>query len=99
MSGFTPGPWTVQDGTTTGKVVLALGEPKVRRSVAACGGQRRDANARLIAAAPDLLESLRDFIEPYEHTDNVALFERVGAPLAQQIFAARCAIAKAEGRS
>lgn len=53
--GPTKGPWTVADGTTSGKVVLALDEPKVRRNVAACGGPNRSGNAALIAAAPELL--------------------------------------------
>lgn len=56
--GWTPGPWFDAEGTTTGRIVTAPFQPKVRRSVAACGGQRRDANARLIAAAPEMVEAL-----------------------------------------
>lgn len=53
---WTPGPWEAAPGTVTGQVVIAPGEPKVRRNVAACGGPNREANARLIAAAPDMAE-------------------------------------------
>lgn len=54
----TKGPWKSIDGTTTGKAVTAPNEPKVRRNVAMVGGPNRGANARLIAAAPDMLEAL-----------------------------------------
>ena len=52
----TPGPWEDIDGNSSGRAVIALGQPKVRLRVAACGGPNRDGNARLIAAAPDGLE-------------------------------------------
>lgn len=55
---WTPGPWLDGEGNTTGRVVTAPEQPKVRRNVAACGGPNRDGNARLIAAAPDLYEAL-----------------------------------------
>lgn len=58
MTGFTKGPWTSGIGTSTGMVVRANHEPKVRRNVASCGGMNREANAHLIAAAPDLYEAL-----------------------------------------
>lgn len=58
MSGqHTPGPWQAIEGATTGRLVIAPEQPKVRRNVAAVGGRNRDANADLIAAAPDLLKS------------------------------------------
>jgi hypothetical protein len=45
-----------------------------------------DANARLIAAAPDLLAALRGMLKQYPHLESAATF------------AAEAAIAKAEGR-
>ena len=52
----TPGPWDYAQGFSAGrKVVSLVGVAKARRVIAQCGGPDRDANARLIAAAPDLL--------------------------------------------
>ena len=59
----TPGPWhTKREGFSTVYVEASLGNGWVQE-VAACGptaaGQdQQEANARLIAAAPDLLEAL-----------------------------------------
>ena len=62
MSAHTPGPWTSYTGTHS---IWAEG----KRAICIMTGTRktsdmeRDANARLIAAAPDLLESLRELVE------------------------------------
>ena len=62
MSEHTPGPWTSYTGTHS---IWAEGQ----RAICVMTGARktadmeRDANARLIAAAPDLLESLRELAE------------------------------------
>ena len=61
---FTPGPWVVVGRLT--KYVEARLVGGLIQEVAACGptmadegyGQQQEANARLIAAAPDLLEAL-----------------------------------------
>jgi len=61
MSGHTPGPWTAFQSTASFfDVVKGNGEydPSVA-SVWASEGRPAGANARLIAAAPDLLEALR----------------------------------------
>lgn len=58
-SGHTPGPWTSEAGSNTGRRIIAPNAPKTRRVVAACGGKDREANARLIAAAPDMYEALK----------------------------------------
>jgi len=59
MSKHTPGPWNFYDDTTsTGRIeIVALGKTVARiyRSVP----EEDLPNARLIAAAPDLLEALR----------------------------------------
>ena len=64
MSDFTPGPWAVVGNRT--KYVEARLISGLIQEVAACGptaadkgyGPQQEANARLIAAAPDLLEAL-----------------------------------------
>lgn len=50
-----------------------------------------DANARLIAAAPDLLEALKDIISKFDEMNIEKNFE------SRRIFKAKQAIAKAEG--
>ena len=62
---FTPGPWVVVGRLT--KYVEARLVGGLIQEVAACGptmadegyGQQQEANARLIAAAPDLLDALK----------------------------------------
>ena len=65
MSKHTPGPWAVVGNMT--KYVEARLVGRLIQEVAACGptmadegyGQHQEANARLIAAAPDLLDALK----------------------------------------
>ena len=91
MSGHTLGPWrVVNDGllsvsaSANGHGVASIGSPTAER----------DANARLIASAPELLESLIDVLGwipnggPW-HTD---------APM-KAVERARAVIAKARGES
>lgn len=67
MSNFTPGPWEV--GPVDDTVVTHIGADGVRYEVAAIDGDYNDpdtwpimeANARLIAAAPDMLAALQAF--------------------------------------
>lgn len=49
----TRGPWVAVAGTTTGRQVIAPEQPKVRRNVAAVGGQNREANAALTRSDPE----------------------------------------------
>ena len=65
----TPGPWTIRYRTNVFGIRRDVGHVG---SVAVCGGHdsnqvdcgpESEANARLIAAAPDLLEALRDMWE------------------------------------
>jgi hypothetical protein len=70
MSGFTPGPWFVEGATiiwsSAGRAtVAAVGEPRAtqlveyrRLSISSPHFNEACANARLIAAAPELLEAL-----------------------------------------
>jgi hypothetical protein len=94
----TPGPWIVQlDRSTKGKaprmaLVVAGG-----RAAIDCTGSGKDfnqdcANAKLIAAAPDLLAALVAVLEIEDRDEFVPLTE-----LDKAWTAARAAIAKAQG--
>lgn len=68
MSAHTPGPWRYKPGDKYAHVVG--GNPEI--GIADCAQDRPDspewqANARLIAAAPQLLEALRDMKAKLEH--------------------------------
>jgi hypothetical protein len=102
MSGHTPGPWIAEedetvdsDGTQFESAfpwLIEAGTCTVA-GVSGIGGEAA-ANARLIAAAPDLLAALRAIADP-KAPDNL------GEPLSRLILAqeiARRAIAKADGR-
>jgi hypothetical protein len=84
MSGHTPGPWIVDaygDVTANGEDVAHV--------VSYYGVDECIANARLIAAAPEMLAALRGFLAEFgDKTDNNA-----------NVRAAREAIAKTEGRA
>jgi hypothetical protein len=93
-SKYTAGPWHVfrdeindSDGLTVARVVRFV--PLYR--------EQSDANARLIAAAPDLLEALSGMVAVFA-MNNAEPIELRNA-LQHQMAGARAAIAKAEGRS
>ncbi len=99
----TPGPWRVSESDTvvgpSGNVVAECCGYSVQATDAAQRKQGgREANARLIAAAPDLLAALRSLFENCamihsQWGDNDNKKEADAA-----IASARAAIAKAEGR-
>ena len=89
----TPGPWFITGSMT--KYVEARIPGRMIQEVAACGptaaddgyGEQQMANARLIAAAPELLEALESVLENCLDSDGLAAaYEK-----------ARAAIAKAKG--
>ena len=89
----TPGPWTILPNTP--HFVRAMHPTEGMQPVATVyhfDGEL-DANARLIAAAPELLEALERISTSYDET----LRHPIAAPLLQSIYAARAAIAKARG--
>ena len=97
MSTPTPGPWelnTQDTGLNDSGTILGAGVVIVPdiygRSKVEC-----DANARLIAAAPDMLEALNELIAEWTHAElgGIAIEETGGMLLARQ------ALAKAEGRA
>lgn len=90
MSGHTPGPWTVNGFGGSFEVLC-----RTRDGVAVSAGEiPKDgiANARLIAAAPDLLEAAKDAL----YTLDRLPADTVTAPGVSRSL--RAAIAKAEGR-
>lgn len=93
---FTPGPWHEhREGFSTVYVEARL-RAGVIQEVAACGpteagSEQQFANARLISAAPELLESLREVIGSL----GVMVVDPDSCP---EIIKARAAIAKALGK-
>ena len=89
----TPGPWSVQDGDRV--FGYSTGKPYSHCLHEGIGYKtEREANARLIAAAPDLLTALQDIVDAYQkHFDAM--------PVAWQTYdnIARAAIAKATGET
>ncbi len=85
MSGHTPGPWSVWTGRLLGqdifhdkRTVCADSGVGDKLAVAYCDyhtPERAEANARLIAAAPDLLEMCQMMAAEYSREDGV-FFER-----------------------
>lgn len=108
MSKHTPGPWVV--GPVDDTVVTHLGADGVRREVAQIDGDYNEpdlwpvmeANARLIAAAPDLLDEARKQVTWLRHLRTEAVGSLRGSlidGIDQSIKYLSAAIAKAEGRS
>lgn len=98
---FTPGPWFTT-GTMTKYVEAKIGGGLVQE-IAAVGptaadngyGAQQEGNARLIAAAPELLEALELILRKYEAQADYAELDTDGAAVA----AARAVIAKARAES
>ena len=65
MSAHTPGPWTVSDYSATA-VIREKDQPGIAVMPFKRDQAEREANARLIAAAPDLLASVIELLEPLE---------------------------------
>ncbi len=89
MSDFTPGPWEIED-SEDGLQTSVCGDIKVRfnRDNSKMAAEAW-ANARLIAAAPELLEALREFVSAVEFVDP--------GVYSDQIADAKKAISKATG--
>lgn len=95
MSKHTPGPWRVYpvmwpDDEVTFDSFRILGADNVSPAIVFGGVEEAPYNARLIAAAPELLEALRDLVD--------AVGTNPDEWLKQPMAYARRAIAKAEGK-
>ena len=92
----TPGPWTLRRMHTGGFDIM---DWRNRDVATVYGGgvetESREANARLIAAAPDLLEALDGIIHFSDGFDFYRTQSPAGKALEEWIGAAREAIAKA----
>lgn len=112
MSQHTKGPWTIGwgSGAIVSDHVDADASPEIARMRATCVTGRWEADAHLIAAAPDLLHELR---EAHEIIRELGLFVANNAPAGSQVMlvdirldereaaiakAAFAAIKKAEGK-
>lgn len=98
----TRGPWktrTVRDasGRASRTVVTASGTLVAKVSALAVLGEVADANAVLIAAAPDMLEALEGLLDLLKETEPNGFPE--GTWAGRQIEAAVAALAKARGES
>lgn len=63
----TPGPWWQYKGLLADPGVMASDGLNKNYVICTCHGPDREANARLIEAAPNLLEALRPFAEACAH--------------------------------
>jgi hypothetical protein len=103
MSKHTPGPWKIDVGarTKTARGISAQTRNIVNfNGLSAPSSTQTAANARLIAAAPDLLEALRSFAAaayPVAEAINKRGHNWSEAYLDQVLDTARAAIAKATG--
>lgn len=100
MSGHTPGPWSISDSSwvtnhrdidapTHGALAVVVWRMEEEERSPEC-----EANAALIAAAPDLLEALEMIV-----TEADSYTARTGKPVYNWLDSARAAIAKARGES
>ena len=98
MSGHTPGPWAWSKDY---RGLFGSGELNRVLDYASYEGMwlaytnHQEANARLIAAAPDLLAALKDLLADIEDYQRI---NRLGGESNHAQVAARAAIAKAEGK-
>lgn len=91
-SKHTPGPWKVGSVAKTAGITVWRGTPPINNDYARiCRNVRNLEDARLIAAAPELLEACKE-VEAWWLREGKENF--VGAPVG--IFMLRAAIAKAE---
>jgi hypothetical protein len=95
---YTPGPWNAGDGKGNGSLLMVYCDDSLGCRIADCSNpghlitqQRAEANTKLIAAAPELLQSVREILGWYVE----------GGHAVPRVFIdrANAAIAKAEGRS
>ena len=102
MSKHTPGPWFITNPHSMGTFYIESRiRPGILQEVASCGptenNDHREANARLIAAAPDLLAALQAVLDSLGAlTKRHELLNYMSEQEADSVFAA---IAKALGET
>lgn len=92
MSKHTPGPWIIQSDSCHYDTlsIVNVGRKMVVHVGGCCEPAEQEANAHLIAAAPELLRAAKDFVEWFE-------CGRVGDKPIAELHYARAAVAKAKG--
>lgn len=101
MASHTPGPWEIGEEQFGAQVMVFAGEREVAdcgHNFSDCGNEEDRANARLIAAAPELLAALDRLLETVED-EMVGLIDRktIRARKVANITEARAAIRAARG--
>ena len=93
----TPGPWTYSKGQGLYEQRYVI-DSEPGRALAVCAGfePRNEANARLIAAAPELLALMQDVLPILESMDHQREEGDEPMPLIDQV---RATIAKATGKT
>jgi hypothetical protein len=93
----TPGPWVASPGAhgAQWKVCYSSDFGGVIGEVYAGSGQPVEANARLVAAAPDLLAACRAALADLYDDANMAQHNRAQRQVGEQL---RAAVARAEGK-
>lgn len=99
-SGHTPGPWKIVSRSVAddGWNIYAESDYGIGKTWDCNGFAENEANARLITAAPELLEALKAceaLIVDLAESGDAGFWDAGEAP---EVIAARSAIAKAEGR-
>lgn len=98
----TPGPWRVERqnaSPTTGEWMIAGANPGYLAEVRDCGSGCAKANARLIAAAPELLAALELAVQHYDEWASAELPHDLDEERLPWLAPARAVIAKAKGES
>ena len=98
----TPGPWTRRHGQHVYAGASASGAGRLLFAAAPNSGTREEldesfANARLVAAAPELLRVMKDLVSMYERGYVAGVSDRTGSAFLDSVLSARSIIAKAEG--
>jgi hypothetical protein len=91
----TPGPWRADRCNPAGNILVEVGDGYGKNMIATVWTDERptgDANARLIAAAPELLAEAIELLRNAKYQDGQAIV------LTQDCEALQAAIMKAEGR-
>ena len=104
MTTHTPGPWVLGNADNCGRGYAVCAGPYVIARVVGNGypigmgrSPKSDANARLIAAAPDMLAALKDVLAWIDGQRRIKAFRnRDGTPYDIDFPAARAAIRQAE---
>ena len=93
----TPGPWFVDQYEDEESRHVITSKPDHLYVAYTIGGlgKEQEANADLIAAAPDLLEALRAFVSPWDGDSVEEIESQSGLATSVRIEQARAAIAKA----